>query len=355
MNTLNLSSLLKFNFSDSSLEDLQNILSAWEIRKFSSKRVLKGSINQPKWIIITKNKKYILRNFGSDLEWMNWIISVSNKLSQSSFCYSFSQALPGKGEKYYSFYKGDYWILYEYIEGQLLGAKPNTTQTYEAGVLVAKFHRAVCDLQSENMALYELKLFEAEEFNRCFQKTNTYNLGVWNHSKNQSAQVAALFENAYSSISSYKSIINGMQKIPVHYDLHGGNILKLGNRIIGLIDFDALAVAPRIIDVQNALLHMSRTRREISLSQSKAFIEGYVSIWSLSPDELDAIYPLMIERLFASIAQVIKTKCTESTRLENLLKDAIGFQNNSVQQLIHILDWLIRNKALFIEQLHKYT
>jgi Ser/Thr protein kinase RdoA (MazF antagonist) len=111
---------------------------------------------------------------------------------------------------------------------------------------------------------------------------------------------------AYSDIPS--SQIEETRKLPqitVYNDWHPGNILYRWPRIRGLIDFDSLVEAPRIVDFQNALTYILIGGSRPNPGLVTAFSRGYREILRLSPRERSLIYPVMLDRIAWLVDDII--------------------------------------------------
>lgn len=105
----------------------------------------------------------------------------------------------------------------------------------------------------------------------------------------------------------------GVEKWPVqltHGDWHPGNLLFDGAKIVGLIDFDSVRPAPRVIDAAYGALQFSLVRNDSKPSdwpahadadRMGAFLRGYDTDASamISREEGSALAWLMIEALIA--------------------------------------------------------
>ena len=88
-----------------------------------------------------------------------------------------------------------------------------------------------------------------------------------------------------------------LQRITIYNDWHRHNMLTIGGRISGLIDFDAIIEAPRIVDVQNALTYILVSKNQPDRRLISAFCEAYREMAPLSQLEVSLIYPVMLDRI----------------------------------------------------------
>ena len=97
----------------------------------------------------------------------------------------------------------------------------------------------------------------------------------------------------------------------VHGDWHPGNMLFKDRRVAAVLDYDAARFQPRVIDLANGSLQFSITGGGSDLShwpvhldegRFRRFMNGYISVDPVSPDELAAVPKLMCESLIAEAA-----------------------------------------------------
>ena len=97
----------------------------------------------------------------------------------------------------------------------------------------------------------------------------------------------------------------------VHGDWHPGNMLFKDRRVVAVLDYDAARFQPRAIDLANGALHFSITGGGSNLSnwpvhldqgRFRRFMNGYISVDPVSPEEISAVPRLMCESIIAEAA-----------------------------------------------------
>ncbi len=94
----------------------------------------------------------------------------------------------------------------------------------------------------------------------------------------------------------------------LHGDWHPGNMVFRGSRVVAVIDYDSVRVAPRIIDIANGVMQFSIVRAgddperwppHLDEGRFKRFCRGYETVKDcvISSAELEALPWLMIEAL----------------------------------------------------------
>jgi Ser/Thr protein kinase RdoA (MazF antagonist) len=124
-------------------------------------------------------------------------------------------------------------------------------------------------------------------------------------------------------VSAYMAILDPeiedvrrLQRITVYNDWHPWNIIvNRSGTIHGLVDFDSVVEAPRIVDFQNALTY-ALIGKEFRPDHDvvAGFAKGYCDVLPLSSLERSLVFPVMLDRitwLIASILDEIREKGTK--------------------------------------------
>jgi len=102
----------------------------------------------------------------------------------------------------------------------------------------------------------------------------------------------------------------GFEQWPVriaHGDWHPGNLVFRNHRVAGVVDFDSVRMATRMIDVANGALQFSIVAGgdpanwpdHLDAARYSAFLRGYARTNPLTSSEQASLPPLMIEALIA--------------------------------------------------------
>ncbi|MBN1126246.1 MAG: phosphotransferase [Sedimentisphaerales bacterium] len=200
--------------------------------------------------------------------------------------------------------------LFHFIEGVRCDGSP--AEVIEAGRQLALFHTNLADLESDWKPIRQtyhdassvrghLRLIRSDkqprpdgtvEKNHDLRKTADLLLTHYNHSS--TAVNAMGFDDWNAQI--------------IHGDWHPGNILFADHRLICVLDFDSVKMAPTITDVANGVLQFSivgvrpnPAEWPAYLDQAKMtqFLEGYGETNSLDEAMLRSLPDLMIEIMIA--------------------------------------------------------
>ncbi|MBE3143783.1 MAG: phosphotransferase, partial [Planctomycetes bacterium] len=94
----------------------------------------------------------------------------------------------------------------------------------------------------------------------------------------------------------------------VHGDWHPGNMLFDKDKLVAVLDFDSVKIAPPITDLANAMLQFSLVGYHPNpadwpdyLDQAKLVqvLEGYREVVDLDKNKIDSLLDLMIETMIA--------------------------------------------------------
>ena len=322
--------------------EVLDILANWEIEKINSIRTLWGG-SSSNWIVKTPVGKYVLRNAGTNRAYIDFQILIINELAKQGFPYSIPQFLP-VNDTYYTKFQDHFWLLYEFVTGNPLKAISGVEQAYHIGQVVAQFHKIARKIDDNSIHNFALALFETETVASNFQER----VGLIGTNKRHTpadklflAHVN-LFLKAIDKIPcSDKVTTKSLVSMPIYDDWHGHNIVSAKGKIVGLIEFDSLVTAPRIVDIQNALLDVAGTKQGVDIRQLPAFIQGYTAVLPLSKLELSLVYSLMIDRITAIISDILSEKKAKGSR----------HRDGVLIFLITLLNWIIKNGKEFNKNL----
>jgi Ser/Thr protein kinase RdoA (MazF antagonist) len=95
--------------------------------------------------------------------------------------------------------------------------------------------------------------------------------------------------------------LNHLRKSVVHGDANDYNVLVEGNKVVGLIDFGDIVYSYTVGDLAIAVAYVV-LGKEDPFAAAAPVIEGYREQFTLTKDELDALWPLVRLRLCMSVA-----------------------------------------------------
>jgi Ser/Thr protein kinase RdoA (MazF antagonist) len=209
---------------------------------------------------------------------------------------------------------------------------------------MASYHTITSRIDYRHMSDFSLALFETETVHSVLREWTVPmpTRKARNCLEDLLSRTIAPMLEAYNDIpAADKESIRRLPKIPIYNDWHGHNLLAVNGKVIGLVDFDSLVTAPRIVDVQNGLLYAAGTHEGIDIPKLQAFVRGYCSVSQLTESETSLIYSLMIDRVGSLMMNILAEKRTKNTRYKD---DLLIF-------FINILSGTIQNKEEFLKHL----
>jgi homoserine kinase type II len=207
---------------------------------------------------------------------------------------------------------GYVYEVFEFVPGNTYDSSLDATG--DAGRLLAHFHRM-------------LESFDTRPFNpstATFHNSRSLleQLGaVADRLSEADRAVADRLRGAYADAAHDVEAL-GIAGWPIqliHADWHPGNMVYKGSRVIAVIDYDTVRLAPRVVDIANGALQFSITRLSedpdrwpaaLDQSRFKRFCRGYDGVKNcvISTAELEAIPHLMVEALIVeAVAPIAAT------------------------------------------------
>ncbi len=288
-------------------QELALVLSHYDIGIIQQiKPLVSGNRRAPKQIVVSDTGKYLLkrRAKGKDDHYrVAFAHAVQNLLKGKNF--PVPGLIPARDEKNtFLELDGHIYELFEFTSGTRFDGKMESV--VDAGSVLAKFHSFLQNFSYQPMPLKgsfhncssvrgHLKKICSEkngEADQNFRKTVELLMTMYNNSSVNINQLG--FDDWPNQI--------------IHGDWHPGNMLFSNGKVIAVLDFDSLKVAPMMTDIANGALQFSIVGGRPNpadwpdyLDQSKFvhFIYGYCEVNMLDENKLETLPDLMIETLIA--------------------------------------------------------
>ena len=319
----------------------------WGIAAYRVHGKLGGS-SESSWVVQTPGQKRVLRNVtASDREYLEYQVMVIRHLASSDFPYEVPDIVsPGDSSSYFVANGGSNWLLYRFIEGERHDQPSDFSQATDLGTFVAHYDRVLETFDSGAWpGRHTLKLFRIPDTTQRLIAA-----GQWISSRQDLPSLRnALRDNIDAIVSACLAIsdsevedVHRLQKITTYNDWHPWNIVNRFGAIHGLVDFDSVVEAPRIVDFQNALTY-ALIGKEFRPDQDvlTGFAKGYCAVLPLSSLERSLIFPVMLDRiawLIGSILDEIRYKGTK------------GKEDLAIR-LIELFSWLCKRREPFLSDL----
>lgn len=168
--------------------------------------------------------------------------------------------------------------LIKFLPGVSL-SHPTPAQALAAGEAVARMHRAVADFALDRPNSMGVDTWHPL-FERCGKSLNDIAPGLYDDLGFALGEVMATWH------------ADEFDQCAVHADLFPDNVLMLGDRVTGLIDFYFACTDVRIYDLAIMLASWSfdARGRQYDSAIEAALIAGYERAWPLSAEERRALY-----------------------------------------------------------------
>lgn len=309
-------------------DGFDRVLRDWGISDYRLKATLGGSTGGT-FLIETAGGMRVLRRSDSDEgEWVAFQLAVLRHLRCKGFPFEVPQPLPTAAAADWHFDGRDYWYLYAFIKG-LAALEPDHPERARAlGTLVGHFTLALRDFAAAEVpVLYHLPLFQPDETSRRLAD----DLRWFAVGGEDGLDLARLVPEATAE---ERAAVAALPLAAVYYDWHNKNIVTRWGVNAGLIDYDSLAVAPRIVDFQNALTYVMISRPVVDAGLVSAFARGYRAVHPLSAAEIALVHPVMVDRVGWLLAHVLAGLRTGRSR---------GLELRA-ERLLRLLRWLADNR-----------
>ena len=256
--------------------DLSEVLCHWRIRRFCLKRNLGGTTGET-WLVETPTGPYVLRRSLGGRNYLDYQVMVLDHLSRSAFPYAIPELVKPDDESYYIYDGRYYWMLYRFLRGSSAKRFWRFRQAGNVGSLVGDYHRAIETFDLGDMTgWFGLRSFEIDDVSQTL-------LGCarWLSEHQDRSELREVFlEHIDLILTAHQAVPSAeiaqyadLHRITIYNDWRLHNILTIGGRISGLIDFDAIIEAPRIVDVQNALTYILVSKNQPDRSSISAFVK----------------------------------------------------------------------------------
>lgn len=205
---------------------------------------------------------------------------------------------------------GNVYELFEFVPGQDYTGSLN--ETFEAGKTLGEFHKLLQDFGSDDSPPRS----SFHDANAVRTGLNAIPSTITGHESVVGFEMD-LHETVNKLYDAYDAAAEAADKAGVklsrnyqivHSDWHPGNLLFDEGRVVGVLDFDSIRIAPRATDVANGALQFSIVSSDgppadwpdyFDETRLKRFLLGYDQCCAVTPEELNSLVPLMIEALIA--------------------------------------------------------
>jgi Ser/Thr protein kinase RdoA (MazF antagonist) len=307
------------------------VLRRWGIRRFTVVGNLGGQ-SRASWRVDADGRSFVLRRIVGGRDYLSYQLDALAHLAQASLPVELPRPQATLDGARIHDDGAVAWILYPFVDGAHPDLGAYRASAREVGVLVGRFDRAVATLDlGARTGSYRLALFDEKDILRKNgQPTGSGRAG----------DIATAIEEfslerilaAYDTIlPAARDAVAALPLQTVYNDWHPRNMLARDGRIVGLIDFDSLVEAPRVVDVQNALGYLLMHCETPDQAVARSFLNGYESVAALSSREHSLVWLVMMDRLLWLTADIL----LEKQRKGRSARERLG------RRALRLLDWLV--------------
>ncbi|HEX8415750.1 MAG TPA: phosphotransferase [Sphingomicrobium sp.] len=261
-------------------------------------------------------------------------VLILQHLASIGFPYRTPRLMPTcSGEVMVPAAPGQQWVLYPVIEGATLRPVKSVDMSRQIGCLAGAFSAAVVDFElPASDGDFGLNLFASRE----------EPAGDWaqrlRHENSRS-----ILDRAFALCSDRQDLMKAAvlerQRQVVYYDFHDRNMLEQDGKLVGLIDFDSLAMAPRLVDFQNALTYLLAEPSHRTVAHVTAFSDGFRSAAPLLPKDHLLIAAVMVDRLLWMIGRIMAEQPLRRHRRELAVR------------FLDLVDWIVTDEQWLADTL----
>jgi homoserine kinase type II len=324
-------------------DDVRPLLRHWGIDAFKVTHRTGGAAPTG-FCIETPTGRYILRRITTGRAHVEHMLRVMEHLTAHGFPYDVPQIVPTPDAARYVAEGPHHWILYRFVEGTRAAPLSTAARARSLGRLVASYDRTIETLEFEH-GRFRLPLFDSEQVattltdaTPSFQKRRGLATAFADHA---SAMIATLHTLLPASLAT----VAELPTITAYYDWHRFNIIDRGGALAGLIDYDSIVEAPRIVDVQSALTYVLLSKKTPDLRLASAFLEGYSEFVRLSRRETSLVYPVWLDRIAWLVADIVG----EVRRAGTSTREPLGYA------LLGLFSWVTAHEAEIANLLNAYA
>jgi len=288
-------------------EELDEVIGCYELGQIRNLKPLSaGNRRAPKMIIYTQKGTFLLKRRSpgkNDLYHVAFTHAVQTHLAEKSFLLPSIITTKNQNNTMLRL-NGHIYELFEFITGTRYNGSP--AETLDAGKQLAKCHLYIADFSSDFPPLKGT--FHDAAVVR--HKLKTTGSAKSDKKDNKLCKISDTLMRLYnqSSIRVNQLGFDNWKQQVIHADWHPGNMLFDKNKLVAVLDFDSIRIAPPVVDLANAMLQFSIVGNRPNPADWPAYLDqakliqllnGYRQIIEPRKNQLLSLPDLMIETMIA--------------------------------------------------------
>lgn len=290
-----------------SSEELDQVLSRYDIGRVEHVKPLSiGSRRASKMVIISDQGKFLLKRRPKSkvvLERLAFAHVVQTYLAEMAFPVT-SLMTTRDGNKTILQLENHIYECFKFVTGASYDGSGEAT--VDAGRQLANLHGHLADFgwqyKPRSGSFHDSSVVRTQLKKAAAEETSSRNKKL--------QETAEALTTLYNNCSAYAGEL-GFDSWPehvVHGDWHPGNMLFCDRKLIAVLDFDSIRLAPMVTDLANGMLQFSMVTGSPNpadwpeyLDQAKLvrFLYGYRQVIEPERNELESLPCLMIEAMIA--------------------------------------------------------
>lgn len=298
-----------------SSEELVRVLSHYDVGVVHRVKPLSaGNRRAPKVIVRADKGTFLLKRRPRGREDMARVVfahAVQRHLATRSFPVTNLLAVThpsasGSGAEHKTILTIDNHIyeLFKFVTGSRYDV--SLEGTFEAGRQLALLHKALRDFSPEYKPLVE-SFHDSPTVRRHLRMIRRDpRTGPAHFTEAISESLVIRYDKSSGRVN--RLGFNRWKRQVVHGDWHPGNLLFVDRKIVGVVDFDSIRIAPPVTDLANGMLQFSiigdhpdpnHWPDHFDQVRMMQFLNGYRDLSAVSRRKLNALVDLMIETMIA--------------------------------------------------------
>ncbi len=304
----------------------------YDLGEVDDVELIEGGLQNHNFLFTTKHGKFVVRFLRkkfhkSFLKLKKLEFDMLFYLQRSGFPYQVPCPLKSMDSNFISLVARRKVFVYNYLEGKTIKV-PNNAQIRSIARALATYHK-----YASNAPFRQTKkgLSDFSWLIRMYKKMKKIDP--------QNSFDKLMFNN----LSYFEKILNKIllikfsgKTLPAHSDFSQTNLLFNGNNLVGVLDFDNIDWSLRSKDIAISVKSVCLTRDYLDESKLKIFLKEYLSVESLSKQEINSIKPLILRNLciifWWAYMGPMKDESKRMAILEHTIKRA-----RSLEEAMHFL------------------
>jgi homoserine kinase type II len=291
-----------------SSEEVEAVVSRYGVGTIRQTRALSGGSREvPKMLVVTEGGKFLLKRRPkgkSNLVHVDFAHAVQTHLAADGF--PVTTLMATREDKTTVFERDNHiYELFKFVRGARYDGSGEAT--LEAGRQLGRLHLDLTDFSPGREEILRGSFHDSATVRRHLRVAGGKKGGRPDRRLQQVAEVLMELYNE-SSVRINQLGFDSWPEQVVHGDWHPGNMLFRGRKLVAVLDFDSVRVAPRVTDLANGMLQFSIVGGRPNpsdwpdyLNEPKAvkFLDGYREVAEPSDLELRSVLDLMVETMIA--------------------------------------------------------